>query len=198
MIAKKLIPFYEAIGYFIAYNFVIQGIIQTYSFFFLSFSHSFQISKKGFRYHPEIGFFISLTGLLALLPLFFYSTQKHIPTNPNPNVGLFVQFQNGIALACWIPLTIYMQRFVFIYVCLFETNFICFFFPFLFSTLLGWICVIMLYSMLGFNVACYGLCWLIGFDSRDALQRNAIVSPILVSIWVVLRVKIESKKKKNK
>lgn len=39
------------------------------------------------------------------------------------------------------------------------------------STLLGYMTIMAFYTVLGFSFACYGLCYFIGFDTKDAVKR---------------------------
>ena len=55
------------------------------------------------------------------------------------------------------------------------------------SSLLGSVTVCCGYYLLGFSAFCCGCCWVFGFDSEDALQRNAAASGILVALVVVTR-----------
>merc|ERR1711981_1415633 len=39
------------------------------------------------------------------------------------------------------------------------------------STLLAYLAVVCGYATLGFSVACFGLCWCIGFNSEEGIER---------------------------
>merc|ERR1712137_539234 len=56
------------------------------------------------------------------------------------------------------------------------------------STLVGWLAVIAMYGALGFGVAAYGLCYVVGFDSKEKMARCTMASLLIVSIFVMLRV----------
>jgi len=55
------------------------------------------------------------------------------------------------------------------------------------STLLAYLSVFALYSALGFSVACYGLCWCIGFTSKRAVERVVATSALTLVIGLLLR-----------
>jgi hypothetical protein len=50
------------------------------------------------------------------------------------------------------------------------------------SNLLGYASVIAFYATLGFRVAAYGLCYCVGFEDEDAMQRSAVTSFLLLCI----------------
>jgi hypothetical protein len=52
---------------------------------------------------------------------------------------------------------------------------------------MGFMSVYAMYSALGFIVACFGLCWVIGFDDKYSLHRSLLSSAILVSVAFGLR-----------
>jgi len=47
--------------------------------------------------------------------------------------------------------------------------------------------VMALYTVLGFSFACYGLCYCIGFDSKDGVKRvNIFINKNLISLMIGL------------
>jgi hypothetical protein len=116
-----------------------------------------------FSPNQETGFFISMTGSLGLVPSFFFSTYLH--SSGGGNKELFAQILNLVMALYWIPMALHFN-----------------------STFFGFLVVCAFWSMLGFSVACYGLCWAIGFHSRENLERCVAASFYILSIFVVLKV----------
>merc|ERR550514_8145 len=56
------------------------------------------------------------------------------------------------------------------------------------SVLLGYMVVLALYAVLGFSGACYGLCYCIGFQSKDNMMRVAVTSALLLTGYSCLRM----------
>eukprot|EP00750_Incisomonas_marina_P022826 INCI4997.10.p1 GENE.INCI4997.10~~INCI4997.10.p1 ORF type:complete len:696 (-),score=96.92 INCI4997.10:2543-4513(-) len=48
------------------------------------------------------------------------------------------------------------------------------------SSMFGFACIGTFYGFLGFHSACGGMCWLIGFESKDATVRSAVASAVLL------------------
>lgn len=138
---KAIKPVYEPLAYLLCFMFLVQGG----------------------RYHPEVGFFISLTGLIGFVPTFLYSTNLH--TTPTGKVDAFAQLFGILCMAVWMPSAVHYQ-----------------------STLIGFMSTFALYQTLGFSVACYGLCWLIGFDDKKALERVVLTSVLLVTFFVLAKI----------
>ena len=91
------------------------------------------------------------------------------------------------------PLAIFFQVLVFIY--LFFPKESVFYYSSLFScqhflqsTFFGYLTVVSMYSGLGFGVVCRSLCWIIGFNSKEALYRCCCSSLLLLLIFVGLRM----------
>jgi hypothetical protein len=51
------------------------------------------------------------------------------------------------------------------------------------SHLLGFLTVLAFYGMIGFSVVATGLCYFIGFRSKDALERACVTSVVLVTVF---------------
>jgi len=109
---------------------------------------------------PTVGFYITLTALAMVAPALWMSTflyglhvVKHLSYDSRK------QLANGyIALVC-VPLAIYYN-----------------------SLLLSFTATLTIYGILGFSTACYGLCYVVGFNSEDAMLRVAVTSFLLLSI----------------
>jgi len=132
----------------------------------LSYFICWMFVAEGLRSPPETGFYISLTGLGGLVPAFMYSTLLHgKKVSKEENRELLTQLMNSWLAACWVPLAIYYQ-----------------------SNLIGYLVVCAIYAVLGFNIACYGLCYCIGFTKKEALHRCVASSILLLSIFTILRI----------
>jgi len=138
---RQLKPLYEPAVYAIAFLFIVQGA----------------------RYPAETGLFVALTGCVAAVPCFLYSTALH--TQPTGNKDGFMQVVNIYLALVWGPQAVIYQ-----------------------SELLGFFTVGAVYGALGFSVACYGLCWVIGFDSKNTLYRVVANSVVLMIVFTLFRV----------
>ena len=107
--------------------------------------------------HDTAGMFISLSGVaLALGPCFAYSVLLHgLECLKIMKDDTKMQLFNIWVALSLFPLAVHRD-----------------------STLVGYLCVISLYAAVGFSVACYGMCYCIGFNSEDALHRSAVVSAL--------------------
>ena len=116
--------------------------------------------------HDTAGMFISLSGVaLALGPCFAYSFQLHgLADKVMPYNTMRQLFNIWVALSLF-PLAVHRD-----------------------STLVGYLCVISLYAAVGFSVACYGMCYYIGFDGEDALHRSAVVSALSLVVGAALEI----------
>merc|ERR1712146_393521 len=56
------------------------------------------------------------------------------------------------------------------------------------STLFGYLVVSAVFGALGFGVATTGLCWMIGFDDKDAMQRCSMASLMIVTLFTAARL----------
>jgi len=56
------------------------------------------------------------------------------------------------------------------------------------SIMLGYFSVIAFYGIIGFSVACYGLCYVIGFSNDDAMGRVVSTSTILLIVFAGLKI----------
>jgi len=117
---------------------------------------------EGIRFPPETGFYISLTGLVCVIPCFVYSTGLFSPYKPNQNTFVF-----GSLWICiiWVPMSIYYESYI-----------------------LSWLTVMTFYQCIGFSVICTGLCYYIGFEDDDGMIRATFTSIIILLIFTVLRV----------
>jgi len=55
------------------------------------------------------------------------------------------------------------------------------------SALLSYLATFAAYSALGFSVTCHGLCWVIGFHSKAALERVGATSALLLTSHLAVR-----------
>lgn len=55
------------------------------------------------------------------------------------------------------------------------------------SRLLAYMCTLAAYTALGFGASCRGLCWCVGFDSQQAMERVAATSTLLLGCFFALR-----------
>jgi len=114
----------------------------------------------------DTAFFIVLTGLFLSIPSFLYSgTLRSTGSSTYEQQKLFASMLNYFLLFLFVPFAHYFN-----------------------SVMLGYFSVIAFYGILGFSVACYGLCYLIGFDSDEAMGRVACTSTILMIIFSALKI----------
>lgn len=59
------------------------------------------------------------------------------------------------------------------------------------SSLFGFVCVASFYAFLGFYVFCFGMCWIIGFDSQESVNRALIASLILVLLFSFAKISLQ-------
>eukprot|EP00494_Astrolonche_serrata_P033575 UN33844 len=124
------------------------------------------IIAEGLNLPEESGFYVTLTGYALSTLAVGYSTFLH----------------GGVLVKDMAPETVTQLAGLFMS--------LLFYFPSVHfqSSLLGWFSVISLYSALGFSVTCRGLCWLIGWRSKDALYRCLCASMIFTATFVGLRI----------
>lgn len=127
----------------------------------LAWSLSFSIIFIAYRFESHISPFIAFTGCLGIPASFSLSVSLHSKNDGNPK--LFVQLLTMISLIVWIPTAIYYD-----------------------TKLIGFICSIALESLLGFSVAVYPFCYVIGFDSEESLVKAGGASLIMICINVIL------------
>mmetsp|Transcript_16550 Transcript_16550/g.46710 ORF Transcript_16550/g.46710 Transcript_16550/m.46710 type:complete len:629 (-) Transcript_16550:71-1957(-) len=114
--------------------------------------------------HPaERGFYISLTGLVFSIPAYFYSTALHCKVkakDPEP----FVSISHLWVFFMLAPMAYYYN-----------------------SSLLGFLAIYSVYAAIGFSVICLGLCYVIGFRSKEALYRVCAASLLLLLGYISLQ-----------
>lgn len=116
-------------------------------------------------FRPETGFYISLSGVAAMAPAFAYSTFLHGHKAKNDvSSETFTQILNAWIAATCAPLAVQYG-----------------------SSLFGFGTVIAIYSVLGFSTACYGLCYAIGFRSKNSLERVVATSSLLLLGYSALK-----------
>jgi len=137
------------------------GVLET-----LAYAAAFVFLVHGGRYpahFDDAGTFVSLTGGLAAIALWFYSTALHV-TGGEPSES-FVSLSNAFAALTLAPLAVTHQ-----------------------SRLMGTLTGFAFYGALGFSAFNVGLCFFIGFTSRDALIRVAVTSFLLICTLVTLHL----------
>lgn len=125
----------------------------------LTWAVAASVMTDGYRFEsPQTGFHVSLLGLALSLPAFAYSASLNpISMSPESRTQLVYSWL-GLTL---LPATIALN-----------------------STLLGYLTVIAFYSVLGLSGATTGLCTMIGFDSKAALERVGATSMVVISAFV--------------
>ena len=115
---------------------------------------------------PESASFVALTGIALSGPCLAYSAVVHaslIRPRPWADSRAFSKIINGYIVLTVAPVAILHA-----------------------SNLLGWLTVLAAYGFLGFSVACCGLCWYIGFEDENAIERVAVTSLSLLVGFTVL------------
>jgi hypothetical protein len=120
---------------------------------------------EGFRFKdPDSGFFISLTAI-ALTPVCWaYSSLVNAGVALKIKKESLVQLISLWAIVTMIPAIITYE-----------------------SQLLAFLFVAAIYSFLGFSFICFGLCYAIGFESKNALHRIIVVSFLITNLFAVLK-----------
>lgn len=106
----------------------------------------------------HIGYHITLTGLMTLCASLYHSYSKSRSLNENTDFSILM----GLITLLIIPLAVTHD-----------------------SQLMGYLAVMSFYTMIGFSVMCFGLCWMIGFHNDDALFR-AIATGLIIQPFVIL------------
>jgi len=124
---------------------------------------SYIVIVQSLRYQETVGMFVALTGITGFVGMYFYTVVMHeIDPNKNAELKQFLFFAT-IALAN-VPLAL-----------LFD------------SRLFGFVTVIAAHMAIGFSVACYGLCYCIGFKDKQAIQRSVVTSMITIPLFFIMR-----------
>eukprot|EP00727_Mastigamoeba_balamuthi_P007507 m51a1_g3377 hypothetical protein (675) ;mRNA; r:474843-477153 len=126
----------------------------------------FMFIADGARRPVEWGFFVSFTGIALSVPCWAYSLLLH-----GASLKRAVKSKDGLtfATAAWIcsfvvPAALQHQ-----------------------SVMLAFAAVWAVYTALGFSVVCYGLCWCVGFHSKNAIERVCATSFVLLALFTGLR-----------
>jgi hypothetical protein len=122
---------------------------------------SYTFIMEGFRFNVESGFYISLTGMALAVAAYSYSFKLHSP-HPIDNSGTITTFWICSYL---LPLAVHYD-----------------------SSLLSWVIVLGYYSCIGFSFICTGLCYYIGFSSREAMERVCANSLLFQVIFIWTKV----------
>ena len=139
-----------------------KGILETAAWLFI-----FSLCLDSMRIvSNEVGFYVYLTSFALAAPCISYSTflfglwfiGKCKKTTISNLINTFV-----VLIA--IPSAILFQ-----------------------SSILGFAAVFSIYSIIGFSVICRGLCYCIGFHSKEALVRVACASTILLTLFTIITI----------
>jgi hypothetical protein len=131
-----------------------------------AFAACFAFVARGASFaDPTVGLFVSLTGLVLLVPCAGYSTLRS-GARPWRALGedARVVLTGGYFCLAWAPMAVHFQ-----------------------SSLLGYMSVCALYAALGFSGCCFGLCYCIGWESEASMQRTAATSALLLAAFVASR-----------
>jgi len=126
------------------------------------------ILTEAYRYPPDAYSMMPVplagTACGLFIPLYLYSTVAHAPTG-NQHEKEFLSLSNGLLAVLLVPHAVTLQ-----------------------SEFLGFMAVVALCAALGFSIACWGLCWVIGFADGPAMLRTAAACLLLNAVYVTLRV----------
>jgi hypothetical protein len=123
----------------------------------LAYIISAGLTVEGFRFNVESGFYISLTGIALYVASYSFSYSLHAPNcQEKPNA-----FNTFMISSVLLPIALHYN-----------------------SSLLCWIIVMGYYSSIGFSFICTGLCYFVGFDSEESLQRVCTNSFFLQVIFI--------------
>ncbi len=123
---------------------------------------SFLFLVDGMRIHTSFGLYITITGCLGFFCSLIYSDTTH-PTDNAESTK--IQLLNLLTICVLAPLAIFYQ-----------------------STLLGFMAIVSLYTMIGFSVMCLGMCWCIGFKDEEGMNKCVSSSLVLIPIFTLLRL----------
>eukprot|EP00756_Hemistasia_phaeocysticola_P025073 Hpha_TRINITY_DN15987_c2_g1::TRINITY_DN15987_c2_g1_i1::g.72297::m.72297 len=110
----------------------------------------------------ERGLYLALTGLALSVPAFGYSTFLHAPMSKNGRDAFYSASNLWIA-SILVPNALFFD-----------------------STLTAFLAVISIFAALGFSVACYGLCYCIGFK-EGTIERCMATSALLLTGFTAAR-----------
>eukprot|EP00051_Salpingoeca_urceolata_P014905 m.190296 g.190296 ORF g.190296 m.190296 type:complete len:616 (-) comp18225_c0_seq5:99-1946(-) len=126
----------------------------------VAYTAALTVCVDGIRMPREYGEMVTLSGIVALAPCMAYSTFLHggsVIKRLHPDtVTQMMSVWYGL---CWFPFAIYYQ-----------------------STLMAYASTALGASALGFGVACYGMCYVIGFRSKNALQRATVTAGLVLDL----------------
>eukprot|EP00746_Dinoflagellata_sp_MGD_P078416 gnl/MRDRNA2_/MRDRNA2_31362_c0_seq2.p1 gnl/MRDRNA2_/MRDRNA2_31362_c0~~gnl/MRDRNA2_/MRDRNA2_31362_c0_seq2.p1 ORF type:complete len:456 (+),score=41.66 gnl/MRDRNA2_/MRDRNA2_31362_c0_seq2:111-1478(+) len=124
-------------------------------------------SIQGSRYpagQEDAAMMVALTGGLALLPLWLYSTKLHVHTSGG-NEKIFMAVTNSLLAATLAPLALIHD-----------------------SRLIGFLTILAVYGALGFVCGAFGLGYYIGFAGEEAITRCITASVLLIVTFTTLRI----------
>jgi len=124
------------------------------------------IVVQSYRYDKSFGLYIALTGIAGFIMMVLYSAAKHqIDRYKNVQLKRFCFF--ALIMIVTIPMAIQFN-----------------------SRLFAFFAVSAFHAMVGFSVACYGLCYAIGFEDKDALERSVVASLITIPLFFWLNISL--------
>ena len=131
---------------------------------FFGYLISISLIADGMKVNKEWGFFISLTGVVLLISLYFYSITKY---------HMFHDFEiegnENIILGTLITLTLFGLSIIF--------N----------SIALSFSATVVFYYFIGFYTGSFGLCYVIGFSTNKEMYRVVTTSFFLLVFYIGLK-----------
>jgi hypothetical protein len=138
----------------------------------ISYFILFVISVQGSYYPNGMGLYVSMVGLLGLIPALLFSRDKH------HNEYEFKTYHEHQAHKSIITCLFYMViAFSFMPMAIYYQ-----------STLLGYLTVGSLLSGMGFSIMCRELCWVIGFDNDFSMHRVVISILFVEPLFVIMKL----------
>lgn len=122
---------------------------------------------ESYKFNKESGFYVAFTGVALAIPTYCYTISLHSPFRE----AIFSLRNSEYVLnRFWVcsfllPVALHYK-----------------------SSLLAWIITVLFYHFMGFTFVCRGLCYIIGFESHDELERTIVSSLILIIIFVTLKI----------
>lgn len=126
-----------------------------------------QVLIDAYKYYgADAGLYIAITSIMLAVTSMSYSTLLHAASFKHQNN------RSDLVYARWGAVTLFPVAIIYQ------------------SSLLGYIAVALLYHLIGFSFFCHGMCYYIGFDSNDALERCTISSAFLLIIMFCIKYAI--------
>lgn len=125
---------------------------------------SFLFIVDGLRVNNIIGIYISLIGCVGYIYGLMYSIYLHSDNSNNELVNKNTQIINFMNILIFIPITLLHN-----------------------SIFLGFITIVILYSLIGFRIICFNVCLKIGFETTESLKRAVLISFYLILITIITK-----------